>query len=64
MEMSLVNAASNASPQQAGGVAAIAVLKKAMDVQAQSAVTLLQALPAPPSYNNPPGVGGNVDVKV
>lgn len=64
MEMSLVNAASNANPQQVGGVAAVAVLKKAMDSQAQTAAALLQSLPAPQSYNNPPGVGGKVDVKV
>ncbi|SFN71850.1 Putative motility protein [Formivibrio citricus] len=64
MDMSLVNAASNASPQSANAGAAVAVLKKAMDMQAQTATTLLQALPAPQSYNNPPGLGGNVDVKV
>lgn len=40
------------------------VLKKAMDVQAQGAMALLESLPEPPRYNNPPGVGQSVDVKV
>ncbi len=64
MEMGLVNAASNANLQSASGGASIAVLRKAMDVQAQTATTLLQALPTPTSYNNPPGLGGSVDIKV
>jgi hypothetical protein len=39
----------------------IRVLKKAMDIQEQSALQLLQALPQPPS--NPPNLGQNIDVK-
>lgn len=62
MEANLVNAASNANPQQVSGAASIAVLKKAMDVQAQGAMALLQSQPEPPRYNNPPGLGGNIDV--
>lgn len=64
MEMSLVNAASSADLQTANGVAAMATLKKTMDMQGQTVATLLQALPEPARYNNPPGVGGNIDVKV
>jgi hypothetical protein len=64
MDMGLVNAASNANPQQVGGTAALSVLRKAMDVQQQTALSLLQALPETPRYNNPSGVGANVDVKV
>lgn len=64
MDMNLVNAASNANPQSVKGEATVAVLRKALDVQAQTATTLLQALPEPQSYSNPPGIGGNVDIKV
>ncbi len=39
----------------------IRVLKKAMDIQEQSALQLLQALPQPPS--NPHNLGQNIDVK-
>lgn len=38
------------------------VLRKALDIEAQNAVALLQALPPVPS-NNPPNLGQNVDVK-
>ena len=37
----------------------IAVLKKAMDISAQGAMQILEALPAPPS--NPPHLGNRVD---
>lgn len=38
------------------------VLKKAIDIQAQSAMQLLEALPPVPS--NPPNLGNSVDIKV
>lgn len=41
---------------------AILVQKKAMDIEAQGAVQLLQALPQP-TTNNPPHLGQSVDVK-
>lgn len=41
--------------------ASLLVLKKAIDVQAQSVELLLQGLPQP--ANNPPHLGQNVDVK-
>lgn len=40
----------------------MAVLKKAIDIQAQSAAQLLDALPQVSS--NPPNLGNSVDVKV
>lgn len=60
MEMSLVNAASNADLQSAAGAASLNVLKKSMDLQAQTAATLIEALP---QTNNPPNLGQNVDVR-
>lgn len=39
----------------------VRVLKKAMDMEVQSALQLLQTLPRP--ANNPPHLGQNVDVK-
>ncbi len=43
-------------------VVGTAVLKKAMDIQAQNAMQLLEALPKIPS--NPPNLGNSVDVRV
>lgn len=54
----LATAMSNSAAGQAVG---IAVLKKAMDLQAQSAAELLQALPQ--AGGNPPHLGQNVDVR-
>ena len=39
----------------------IAVLKKAIDIGASSALQLLQALPMPTPVNNPPHLGNSVD---
>ena len=55
---SLSTALSQAEVADAVG---IRVLKKAMDIQEQSALQLLQVLPQPPS--NPPNLGQNIDVK-
>ena len=55
---SLSTALSQAEVADAVG---IRVLKKAMDIQEQSALQLLQALPQLPS--NPPNLGQNIDVK-
>ncbi|KAF0813202.1 hypothetical protein IGB42_02130 [Andreprevotia sp. IGB-42] len=57
---SLVNAASSATGVQA--TASTAVLRKSLDLQAQTAATLLQSVPQP-QYNNPANLGRNVDVK-
>lgn len=54
------SAASQADVKQA---ASIMALKKAMDIQAEGAAALIQALPQM-QYNNPPNLGGNVDTRV
>jgi hypothetical protein len=54
LSLSLVNTTIN----QAIGVA---VMKKAMDVQASSAAAMLQALPPVSSANLPPNLGQNVN---
>lgn len=48
------------SQAKTGDAVAIAVLKKTMDIQAQSAMQLLQALPQPAS-GSIPGLGENVN---
>lgn len=55
---SLSSALAQASTSDAIGTL---VLKKAMDIQAQSAMQLLEALPA--VTNNPPNLGNGIDVK-
>ncbi|MFC5302128.1 YjfB family protein [Azospira restricta] len=50
------------SAQQAGDAVGTLVLKKALDLQAQNAAQLLAALPQPAPYNNPPHLGGKVDL--
>jgi hypothetical protein len=42
----------------------IAVLKKVMDIQAQSAAQLIQAIPQTMPANNPPNLGQGVDTFV
>ncbi|QLI80055.1 YjfB family protein [Chitinibacter fontanus] len=60
MDAGLVNAASNASAQD---VAPLLMLKKALNIQANSTLSLLDALPQVSATNNPPNLGQNVDVK-
>jgi hypothetical protein len=63
MDVSSVGGLSSALSQvQTGDAVGTAVLKKAMDLQAQNAMQLLEALPQVPS--NPPHLGNSVDVKV
>lgn len=50
------------SPVEIKDAANTLVLKKAMDIQAQSASQLLEALPK--VSNNPPNLGNAVDIKV
>ncbi len=57
---SLTNSASNATTGDVASQAAVLTLRKALDSQQQSALTLLQSLP---SYSNPPNLGNAVDVK-
>lgn len=44
---------------ETGDAVAIAVLKKAQEIEAQSAVQLINALPQP--ANNPPNLGNKVN---
>ncbi|MBS1144712.1 MAG: hypothetical protein H6R14_2118 [Proteobacteria bacterium] len=63
MDVSSVGGLSSALSQaQTGDAVGMLVLKKAMDIQAQSAMQLLQALP--PVASNPPNLGNSVDIKV
>lgn len=62
MDISTLASVSSALSQaQTGDTVGTLVLKKAMDLQAQSAMQLLEALPQVPS--NPPNLGNSVDVR-
>lgn len=62
MDVSSISSASTALSQaQTGDAVATLVMKKAMDIQAQSALQLLQALPQVAS--NPPNLGNSIDVR-
>ncbi|MGE5384411.1 MAG: YjfB family protein [Betaproteobacteria bacterium] len=58
---SLGSMSSAVASASTGDAVGILVLKKTLDMQAQSALQLLQALPQPGS--NPPNLGQNIDVK-
>lgn len=61
MDISSMGSASAAVSQASTGDAiAIAVLSKSLDIQAQSALQLIQALPQP-TTNNPPNLGNSVN---
>ena len=60
MEVSAIaSVATEMSQVQTAQAVQLAVLKKAMAIEEQSALQLLQALPS-----NPPNLGNNVDVLV
>ena len=62
MDISSIASLSTALSQtNAGDQVATAVLRKAMDIQAESAAQLLQSVP--PMPGNPPNLGNTVDVK-
>ncbi len=62
MEMSSVgNVTAAVSQANTGDAVAISVLKKALDIQAQSAMQLIQALPQP-APSNPPNLGNGVNI--
>lgn len=62
MDISSLGSLSSALAQaQIGDAVGTLVLKKAMDIQAQSAMQLIAALPDVP--NNPPNLGNSVDIK-
>jgi len=58
---SVANASAALSQANTGDAVAIMVLKKAIDIQAQSALQLIQALPQA-TANNPPNLGQNINV--
>jgi Putative motility protein len=59
-----VQAASSAAQAPGAGEAQIAVLKKAMDMQATQAAALLQALPQQPALAQSGALGRNVNAIV
>lgn len=62
MDIASVSSLTTALSQaKTGDAVGTLVLKKAIDIQAQSAMQLLQALPQAPS--NPPNLGNSIDVK-
>lgn len=63
MDISSVGSLTTALSQTPNAEAAgMLVLRKAIDIQEQSAMQLLQALPQ--IANNPPNLGNSVDIKV
>lgn len=56
-----VNSASNSDPDTVQGVASTLMLKKALDVQAQGAIALLNALPQQPALATEGSVGRNIN---
>ncbi|WP_150428380.1 YjfB family protein [Dechloromonas sp. CZR5] len=58
---SISGQASTLSQSQLSDVVSTSVLRKAIDIQAQGALQLLQALP--PVANNPPNLGNTIDVR-
>ena len=57
----IASLATELSQARTGDAVQIAVLRKAMDIEAAGALQLLQALP--PQYNNPSNLGNSVDVR-
>lgn len=53
---------SDASAAQLAMKVQVSVLKKSVDLQAQGALALLEALPAPAGTGNPPNLGNVIDV--
>ena len=63
MDVSSIGSLSTALSQaQTGDAVSTLVLKKAMQIQEQNALQLLQGLPQ--VSNNPPNLGNSVDVRV
>lgn len=55
----IANLATSMAAEKTQAAVATTVLRKALDIQQSSALTLLQALPA----SNPPNLGNAVDVR-
>lgn len=59
---SIANISTSLSQARTGDAVAVLVMKKAMEVQEQTALQLLQALPQ--VANNPANLGNSIDVRV
>jgi hypothetical protein len=59
---SIANMSTSLSQARTGDAVAVLVMKKAMEVQEQTALQLLQALPQ--VANNPANLGNSIDVRV
>ena len=58
---SIASLATNMAATATGQAVGVAVLKKAMDIQASGAAALLQAIPPAPAANLPPHLGQNIN---
>ena len=59
----IANLATNMAQERTGQEVGVAVLKKALDIQASSAMALIDALP-PVTPSLPPNLGQNVNTTV
>lgn len=57
---SIASVATELSQARTADAVSIAVLRKALDMQGQSALQLIQALPLPPT-SNPPNLGNTIN---
>lgn len=57
---SIASLSTSMAQMKVGDAVGISVLKKAMEIESQSVLMLLQAIPA---TSNPPHLGNNVDVR-
>ncbi|MEK1908380.1 MAG: putative motility protein [Pseudomonas sp.] len=65
MELSsIASAVSTANATQAAATASLLLLKKSLDIQAVSAIGLIQAIPQVTPPSNPANLGNVVDVTV
>lgn len=56
-----MNVSSASLAPNATDVVGMSVLKKAIDIEAQSAMALINAIPQPQSTNLPPNLGQNIN---
>lgn len=57
---SIASLSSSVAQMKVGDAVGISVLKKAMEIESQNVLMLLQAIPVP---SNPPHLGNSVDVR-
>lgn len=63
MELSSVaSAVSNANAAQAAAMASVLLLKKTLDLQSETAIGMIQAIPQVTPPSNPPHLGNSIDV--